>query len=123
MRQRDTSRIVLSDAGGSSTHRLEFFALLNLGLVQSLSSGILSPTEAVQRFYHADNGLYVRKHLRNREADAIMSHGVQLPDLFDSLPAEEAQRELFHELERIRALCLKLLEKTRSSPVAARATA
>jgi hypothetical protein len=35
---------------------------------------------------------------------------VQLPDLFESLEAEEAQREFFHELEKIRGLCLKLLE-------------
>jgi hypothetical protein len=28
-----------------------------------------------------------------------MSRGVQLPDLFDCLPPEEVQRELYHELE------------------------
>ena len=96
---------------------MELFALLNLGLVQSLTSGVLSPTEAIQQFYHADNCLYVRKHLRNREANAIMSHGVQLPDLFDCLSPEEVQREFFHELEKIRSLCLKLLEKTRSTDI------
>jgi hypothetical protein len=51
-----------------------------------------------------------------------MSHGVQLPDLFDCLPAEEAQREFFHELETIRSLSLQLLEKGRSFGVASRAT-
>ena len=51
-----------------------------------------------------------------------MSHGVQLPDLFDCLPTEEAQREFLHELEMIRSLCLKLLEKGRSLGVANRAT-
>ena len=30
----------------------------------------------------------------------VMSRGVQLPDLFESLPAEEAQREFLHELKR-----------------------
>ena len=125
MKQSDPFRIVLSDASRDPgvTHQLEFFALLNLGLVQSLASGILSATEAIQRFYHADNCLYVRKHLQNREANAVMSHGVQLPDLFDSLSAEEAQREFFHELETMRSLCLKLLEKGRSPDVADRATA
>ena len=39
-----------------------------------------------------------------------MSRGLQLPDLFDCLPTEEAQREFLHELEIIRSLCLKLLE-------------
>lgn len=96
------------------SRQLEFFALLNLGLVQSLASGVLSALEAIQRFYNAENCLYVRKHLRSKTADTIMSHGVQLPDLFASLPAEEAQREFFHELEKMRSLCLKLLEKVQA---------
>lgn len=123
MKKNDPSRILLSGAGESQTPKLELFALLNLGLVQSLASGAISPTEAIQRFYHADNCLFVQKHLRNREASAIMSHGVQLPDLFDSLSAEEARREFYHELETIRSLCLKLLKKGRSPRAAPRATA
>ncbi len=122
MRQDHQFCIVLSDASGSPTQQLELFALLNLGIAQSLASGVLSATEAIQRFYHADNCLYVQKHLRSKEANAIMSHGVQLPDLFDCLPAEEAQREFFHELETIRSLSLQLLEKGRSFGVASRAT-
>jgi hypothetical protein len=39
-----------------------------------------------------------------------MSRGVQLPDLFDVLPTEEAHRELQRELVTMRSLCLKLLE-------------
>jgi hypothetical protein len=39
-----------------------------------------------------------------------MSHGVQLPDLFDLLPADEAHRQFQHELATMRTLCLKLLE-------------
>lgn len=105
------SESTFSRGSGSPTQQLELFALLNLGPVQSLASGVLSAAEAVQRFYHADNCLYVRKRLRNKEANVIMSHGVQLPDLFDCLPAEEVQREFYHELETIRSLCLKLLEK------------
>jgi len=123
MRKNQPYRIVLSDASGIPAQQLELFALLNLGIVQSLTSGVLSATEAIQRFYHADNCLYVRKHLRSKDANAIMSHGVQLPDLFDCLPAVEAQREFFHELETIRSLCLNLLEKGRSPGVADRATA
>ena len=122
MKQSHPLRIVLSDASGSQTQQLELFALLNLGIVQSLASGVLSATEAIQRFYHADNCLYVRKHFGSKEADEIMGHGVQLPDIFDCLPAEEAQREFFHELETIRSLCLKLLEKDRSFSVASHAT-
>ena len=125
MRENDPFRIALSDASGDPgpTQQLELFALLNLGMVQSLASGVLSATEAIQRFYHADSCLYVRKHLQNRDANAIMSHGVQLPDLFDSLSAEEAQREFFHELETMRSLCLKLLEKVHPPGIADRATA
>lgn len=110
MKPHHSFRLVLSEAGSDPKDQLELFSLLNLGLVQSLASGVLSPTDAIQRFYHAANCLYVRKHLRNKEANAIMSHGVQLPDLFESLEVEEAQREFFHELEKIRRLCLKLLE-------------
>jgi hypothetical protein len=123
MRQSYRLRFVLSDASGDLPQQLELFALVNLGLVQSLASGVLSATAAVQHFYNADNCLYVRKHLRNREANAIMSHGVQLPDLFDSLSPEEAQREFCQELETMRSLCLKLLEKGRSARVDDRATA
>ena len=122
MKQCHPFRIILSEGSSSPTEQLELFALLNLGLVESLASGVLSATEAIQRFYHADNCFYVRKHLRNKEADAIMSHGVQLPDLFESLPAEAAQRQFYHELEAIRSLCLKLLEKERAVSFAARAT-
>lgn len=115
--------IVLPGATDDPAQQLELFALLNLGLLQSLATGTLSVTEAVERFYRADNCLYVRKQLRDREANAIMSHGVQLPDLFDYLPAEQAQREFYHELEAMRALCLKLLQKRRSRSFPHRATA
>jgi len=112
-------RIYLLVKGGSLLEQQELFALINLELVQSLARGSLSPTDAVNRFYHAENCCYVRKHFRQREANVIMSHGVQLPDLFDSLPAEEAQSEFYHELEIIRSLSLKLIEKGRVSSSAA----
>jgi hypothetical protein len=44
-----------------------------------------------------------------------MSHGAQLADLFDVLPADEVHREFRHELSAMRALCLKLLEAQRSA--------
>ena len=117
------SGVLLSEIPGRPPQQLELFALLNLGLTQSLASGILSPTEAVERFYHADNCLYVQRYLRKREATAIMSRGVQLPDLFECLPEDEARREFYHELEAIRALCLKLLGEKRSRGFADRALA
>jgi hypothetical protein len=123
MKQPQSSRIILSTTKGDVAQQQELFALLNLGLVQSLASGVLSPTEAVERFYHAENCLYVQKHFPQKAANTIMSHGVQLLDLFECLSAEEARREFYHELEAIRSLCLQLLEKRRSSHVAARAAA
>ena len=88
MKQRHPSRMRLSDVPGNPAQQLELFALVNLGLVQSLASGILSPDEAVKRFYHADNCLYLQRHFRRREANTIMSRGVQLPDIFECLPPE-----------------------------------
>ena len=123
MKQRHPSRMLLSKVPGNPPQQLELFALVNLGLVQSLASGLLSPAEAVKRFYHADNCLYVHKHLRKREANAIMSRGVQLPDLFECLSAEDARREFYRELETMRALCLKLLGEKLSRALADRAVA
>jgi hypothetical protein len=91
------------------------FALLNLGIIESLANGLMSAADAPRLFYHADNCLFVRKQLRDKTADEIMSRGVQLPDLFDSLPADEAQREFQRELAVMRGLCLKLLEKKPSA--------
>ena len=115
--------MILSMVPGNPPQRMEFFALVNLGLVQSLASGILSPTEAVERFYHDENCLYVQKQLRKRDANTIMSRGVQLPDLFETLPSEEARREFYHELETIRILCLKLLGERRTRALSERAVA
>ena len=86
------------------------FALLNLGVIESLANGLLSATEARKILFHAENCLFVRKHLREKIADEIMSHGVQLPDLFEVLPAEEAHRQFQRQLAIMRSLCLKLIE-------------
>jgi hypothetical protein len=92
------------------------FALLGLGVIESLASGLMTVTDALRLFFHAENCLFVRKNLREKIADQIMSHGAQLPDLFDALSVEEAQREFQRELTTMRSLCLKLLE---NKPIAA----
>ena len=102
---------LLAASNESPGQRLALFALLTLGLLESLAHGLLSATDALQVFFHADNCLFVRKHLRDKTAEAVMSHGVQLPDLFEALPMAEAQREFQRELATIWALCLKLLEQ------------
>ena len=116
MNGRRTSRILLSEHRGSRTQQLELFAIVNLGIVESLASGALAPAEVVQCFYHAANCLYARRTLRSKDVDDVMSRGVQLPDLFDALGAVEAHREFYRELETIRGLCLKVLAKARSLP-------
>ena len=106
-------KTVLAEAGSLPEQQLALFALLNLGLVESLAGGSLSAAEAVRFFFHAENCLFVRQRLRERIADEVMSRGVQLPDLFETLPADEAQREFQRELATMRSLCLTLLAEQR----------
>jgi hypothetical protein len=103
---------LLSQAGDRD-QQVTSLALLCLGVIESLTGGLASATDALRFFFHAENCLFVRKSLKHRIADQIMSHGVQLPDLFDALPAEEAHREFQHELTSMRSLCMKLLEEKR----------
>ena len=118
MKKRQPWRIILSESSEGANEQLEVFALLNLGLVQSLTCGVLSAKETIPHFYNADNCFFVRDHLKSKVANTIMSHGVQLPDLFNLLSGDEAQREFYHELEKIRSMSLKLLEKSRTQMVA-----
>jgi hypothetical protein len=90
---------------------LEVFALLNLGILKALEHGLMSASEALRLFFHAENSLFVRQQLANSIADEIMSRGIQLPDLFDVLPVDEAQREFQRELVKLYTLCLNLLEQ------------
>ena len=106
-------KTLLTASAEMPAQQLALLALLTLGMLESLANGLLSATDALQVFFHTENCLFVRKQFRDKLADAIMSHGVQLPDLFAVLPPEEAQREFQRELATIRALCLKLLEAQR----------
>ena len=98
---------------GERDQQVTSFALLCLGIIESLAGGLVSATDALRLFFHAENCLFVRESLKQRLADRIMSHGVQLPDLYIALPAEEAQREFQHELATMRSLWLRLLEEKR----------
>jgi hypothetical protein len=104
---------VLPASSERSDQQLAVFALINLGLLESLTNGLISPSEAVRVMFNAVNGRFVRKQLGDKTADEIMSRGVQLPDLFDALPAEEAHREFQRELAAMRSLCHKLLDGRR----------
>jgi hypothetical protein len=102
---------LLADKTATAERPAAVFAFLCLGVIESLANGLMTATDGVRLFFDADNCLYVRKEMRDKLADKIMSHGVQLPDLFTVLPAEEAHREFQHELSTMRALCLKLLDE------------
>lgn len=113
MNQSFNLKDLLMITGGTTDRRLALFALLSLGLLESLENGMVSATDAVRVFFNAENCQFVRQVLRDKIADEIMSHGVQLPDLFAVLPAEEAHREFQHELAAMRSLSLRLLEPHR----------
>ncbi len=110
MRAIDLAKL-LAEADGHASRRLGLFAVLNLGIAEMLASGALSSADATRLFFNAENCLYVRKKLGDKVADEIMSHGVQLQDLFDALPAKRAQQEFQRELGSIRSLCLRLLDR------------
>jgi hypothetical protein len=106
-------RALFLEAERTLEQKLALFSLLNLGILESLASGLVSATDALRIFFNAENCLVVRQHLRDSVADEIMSHGTQLPDLFEVLPAADAQREFQRELATMRSLCLALLEEKR----------
>src|SRR3954463_4355507 len=94
---------------------LALFAVTSLGVVESLVAGSMTPTEAIQAFFHGKNIQFVKTKLGNKRAVEIMGRGVQLADLFDAMPLEESHREYQHELQAIKALCNELLEAERAA--------
>jgi len=66
-------KTLLSEAGRTPDRQLTLFALLNLGILESLASGLVSATDALRIFFNAENCLFVRQYLRERIADEIMS--------------------------------------------------
>jgi hypothetical protein len=95
--------------------RLVVFAWLTLGLVESLKSKTLSAEDAVKVFFHAHNCKFVKNKLRNSTASRVMSHGVQLPDLFDVLQRSEAEVEFQKELETMSSDCRQLVSSKRKA--------
>ena len=93
---------------------LPLFAVTSLGIIDSLAVGSLTPTQAIQVFFHRSNLRFVKTKLVDNRADEIMGRGVQLSDLFDAMPAEEAHREFQHELQAMKSLCYELLEVERA---------
>ena len=104
---------LLSDPEKSLEQKLALLAWLNLGIIESLGRGHLTPADAIRIFFNGENCLFVRQELGDENADMIMSCGVQLPDLFDVLPADKAQQEFQSELSTMRSLCVNILEAKR----------
>jgi hypothetical protein len=94
---------------------LALFAVTSLGIVESLLAGTVTPTEAVQTFFHGKNIRFVKSKLSDKRATEIMGRGVQLADLFDALPIEHAHREFQHELQAMKSLCNELLDAERAA--------
>lgn len=101
---------LLSSETGEIPRQLESFALLTLGVIESLTNGSFKPQDSIPFFFHGRNCRYIRK-LKNKTADEVMGRGVQLADLFDALPPAEARREFERELTAMRGLCIRLLKK------------
>lgn len=106
----DLSKLLTQE---TAKDRLAVFAMIALGLVESLKRGTLDAEMAVRVFFHAGNCLYVKKQLRSPAANRLMSHGVQLDDLFSILPKKEAAAEFQKELQQMTSLCHRILESKR----------
>ena len=89
--------------------------IIVLGILESLENGRLTPSEAIQGFFKAENCDFVEKSIKVKTARDIMARGVQLPDLFDALPSEEALQEFHREIAKIRAMCLELISEQRAA--------
>ena len=75
MHNKMSLQTLLAASEGRPAQQLAVFALLTLGMLESLTNGLLSTTDALGVFFHAENCLYVRKHFHDKTADAVMSHG------------------------------------------------
>lgn len=95
--------------GLEKAQKLTVFGALNLAMVQSIDSKGASLGDVTAGFYNAANCLYVKRSLRHKDADELMSRGVQLADLFEVLPRRQAEVELKCEKDAMRAICYKLL--------------
>ena len=65
--------MIFVNAGDTPARGLTLFALLGLGIIDSLASGLMSATEAVQSFFHAGSCLFVRQRVKDKVADRVMS--------------------------------------------------
>jgi len=109
--------IVLERILGSATtrpeERREVFALIVLGLLDSLERDVLTAADLSFVFFNVGNCEFVAAHFDASDAEDVMARGVQLADLFDALDPDEARTEFAAEVIAIRNLCLAILGKER----------
>jgi len=58
MNDRIQLKQLLTEPDRTRAEQLEIFALLNLGVLESLSHGLISAADALRTFFHAENCLY-----------------------------------------------------------------
>lgn len=89
------------------------FALIALGVIETIELGLLDTESAIPFFFHADNALFVRKEMRDKLAADVIGRGLQLSDLFTVLEPADANRALREQLAAMRAACRSLLGKAK----------
>ncbi|HET6884225.1 MAG TPA: hypothetical protein VFI31_28995 [Pirellulales bacterium] len=111
MKQNHSWRLELESLfnGLAKPQKLAVFAGLNLAMLASVESKAATLSDVTAGFYHAANCLYVKRSMKNKDANELMSRGVQLADLFDALSQRRAEAELKRELHAMRAICYKML--------------
>lgn len=102
---------LLQTSGKEGVDPLTVFAFMILGVIESLSSNLMSPKESVRVVFNFENCSYVKERLKKKAANEVMGRGVQLNNLFDGLPLEEAKREYARELAAMKTLCMNLIER------------
>src|SRR5579885_920847 len=98
-----------TERGRTTEEWVREFAITVMEVVGALEKGLWTAESAVRDFFNAENCLFVENRFKNRTAAEIMGRGAQLPDLFDALDPEVAQRHFAAELTKIRALGESLL--------------
>lgn len=100
---------MLANASMRTEERREVFALIVLGLLDSLEGRVLTTADVSALFFNVGNSRFVASTLGCIDAEEVMARGCQLADLFDAIDPDEARAELATEVAAIRTLCLAML--------------
>lgn len=95
---------------GNKEDQITAFVFLCLGMIESLEKELITTQEVIEAFFNTENCLFIRNEFQVKLSDDIISHGVQLHDLWDTLPNETAQQVFQNELAKIHPLCLEWMD-------------